>query len=435
MPTMMDIIYKKREGGALNREELHYFCQGVKHKTIEDYQTTALLMAIFFRGMEDEEAALFTKEMAASGDTLDLTMIPGLKIDKHSSGGVGDKTSLILCPLMAASGLKIAKLSGRGLGYSGGTLDKLESFPGLRVFLSEEEFRKQAEEVGVVIAGQTASIAPVDKTLYALRDVTATVDSIPLIASSIMSKKLADGSDRMVLDVKCGSGAFMKTEEDATRLARLMVEIGERNGKPTVAMITDMNEPLGHAVGNRLEVLEVIECLKGEGPADLMELVYVLGEEMLRLGELDRPRERMEEALKSGRALQAFRDMLIHQGAKEEDVLHPERLPLAKEKAELLSEEEGYLSGIDSELVGRASVALGAGRETTDDVIDLGAGILLHKKCGAPVKKGEALMTLYGRDAASVERARVLLHGAFTFSKEEPAKRESILIRTVRKEA
>lgn len=392
---MVDIIEKKRDGHPLSEEEIRFFVSGYAKGSIPDYQASALTMAIYFRGMSEEETAILTDAMMHSGETVDLSEIAGVKVDKHSTGGVGDKTSLVVGPLVAACGAKVAKMSGRGLGHTGGTLDKLESIPGLRISRSKEEFISQVNEVGLAIVGQTAEIDPADKKLYALRDVTATVESIPLIASSIMSKKLASGSDAILLDVKFGGGAFMKTLERAKELAREMVKIGKHLGRDTRAVLTDMDQPLGLAVGNALEVKEAIATLQGQGPKDLVDLCIGSGALMLIQAGLSQNEEegiaKIRDALSSGRALRKLRDFVEAQNGDPTYIDDPSKFPLAKHIVPIVAIDEGYVAHIASLGIGLAAMKLGAGRETMDDVIDMSAGIMLNKKVGDKVKKGEIL--------------------------------------------
>ena len=396
---IIEIITAKKDKKALTKEQIHFFIKGYLDKTIEDYQASALLMAITINGMTSEETAYLTEEMRVSGEVWDLSDIPGLKIDKHSTGGVGDKVSLILGPLVASCGAKMAKMSGRGLGHTGGTLDKMESIPGMRINLSKEEFKKQVKEIGVCIIGQSKDIDPADKKLYALRDVTGTVQSIPLIASSIMSKKLASGADCILLDVKCGKGAFMKTYEDAKILATEMVNIGKELKKNVKAEITDMNQPLGKAVGNNLEIKEVIETLKGNGPKDLEEICLSSGAILLTQAELfkttDEARKALVENIKNGKAFEKFKEFVKAQGGDVEYIEHPEKFPVSKNLIEIKSEEEGYIKTIDALAIGLGSCHLGGGRLKLTDVIDMSAGVILNKKVGDFVKKGELLCTLH----------------------------------------
>ena len=408
-----ELIIKKRNGGVLTESEIGYLIGGYVSGEIPDYQISALLMAIYFRGMNDAETLYLTREMIKSGDTLDLSAISGVKVDKHSTGGVGDKTSLGLCPLLAASGVKLAKMSGRGLGHTGGTIDKLESFPGFSTGIDGERFIQQVDKIGFAIAGQTKRLVPADKMLYALRDVTGTVDIIPLIVSSIMSKKLASGADIIALDVKCGSGAFMKSFEDAKTLAEKMVAVGKGAGKKTFAVISDMDEPLGCAVGNALEVKEAIDTLRGEGPAELHELCMELaGEVLLSAGICQTEREAEESLLKSlsdGSALRKLAEMVKAQGGDERAVFDTSLLPKAPVTHELISTQTGFVESINAEGVGRVCIHLGGGRMTKDSKIDLSVGVVLHKKVGDCVSAGESIATIHAADEASAAEAERLL--------------------------
>ena len=392
---MYDIISKKRDGKTLTEAEINYFVKGVTNATIPDYQISALLMAIVLKGMTKEETSALTYAMMKSGDVIDLSSIKGIKVDKHSTGGVGDKTSLVLGPLVASFGVKVAKMSGRGLGHTGGTLDKLEAIPGYKIEISEKDFINQVNSIGCAIIGQTGQLVPADKKLYALRDVTATVESIPLIASSIMSKKLASGSDTILLDVKFGSGAFMKTFASAKELAEAMVAIGKSLGRDTRAILTDMDQPLGLAVGNALEVKEAIATLKGEGPRDLTELCIEASIIMLEqagvMSDKEVARAALIKKIESGEALAKFAEMVKAQGGDETYILNPSLFPLAQNKYEVRAKEAGYVNHIDSLAIGIASMKLGGGRETYDDVIDMAAGILLNKKVGDQVNIGDIL--------------------------------------------
>lgn len=421
--NMYEIITKKKSGLALSGEEIDFFVKGVTDSTIPDYQTSALLMAICLKGMNDEETFLLTDAMTHSGDMLDLSVIEGIKVDKHSTGGVGDKTSLVLAPMLASCGLKLAKMSGRGLGHTGGTIDKLESIPGFSTALSEEKFLDTVRTHGIVVAGQTADLAPADKKLYALRDVTATVDNISLITSSIMSKKLACGADCLVLDVKTGSGAFMKTPEEAEELGRKMVDIGTRAGKKVGCVISDMNEPLGNAVGNAIEVNEALETLRGRGSEELKELCIALGSVLLVnagiAADASEAGRILEDSLTSGRALAKFAEFVQAQGGELSSVEGDRLLPLAPLSAEFVSPVDGYVSSIACSEVGMASLALGAGRETKDDVLDLGAGINVLKKVGDRVAKGEVIAVLYASDETKLEAGKEKLEKAYSFSDEK----------------
>ena len=430
---MYDIILKKRNGEALSDEEIAFFVRGYTKGTIPDYQASALLMAIYFQGMTESETTALTMEMAHSGDMLDLSMIKGKKADKHSTGGVGDKTSLVLTPLAAAIGIPVAKMSGRGLGHTGGTIDKLESFSGFTTDISEEQFIKNVNTIGIAIAGQTKNMTPADKKLYALRDVTATVDSIPLIASSIMSKKLAAGADVIVLDVKTGSGAFMKTEADSIRLAEEMVRIGNNVGRNTLAVISDMDEPLGYAVGNAIEVKEAIDTLSGHGPEDLLELCLTIGSLMAvgtgKAASLDDARKLLLEKLEDGSALRKFAEFIEAQGGDSAPVFNTDLLPQASITREIGAPVDGYVSHIRSDKVGISAMKLGGGRETKESSIDLSVGILIHRKVGDRVSKGEPIATLYANDAARLETAVKELEAAYSYA-PEPVERPK-LIKTI----
>ena len=419
---MNDIIYKKREGGKLSKEEIDWFITGYVAGDIPDYQVSALLMAIFFRGLDREETFQLTNAMRYSGDTIDLSPIKGIKVDKHSTGGVGDKTTLIVAPLAAACGVPIAKMSGRGLGFTGGTVDKMESIPGFRTSLEPEEFLNQVNETGMAVIGQTAHITPADKKLYALRDVTSTVDNFGLISSSIMSKKLAAGSDAIVLDVKCGDGAFMENLDDAVKLAHLMVDIGTDAGRRTVAAITEMGQPLGLAVGNSVEVIEAIETLKGRGPADITELALRLSGIMVYLGgKAQSPEEgcRMtEDALRSGAGLEMLRKFIVAQGGEAAVVDDYSLFPQASVRRELKAESGGYVAQIAARTIGLASQHTGAGRATKEDSLDLAAGVVLSKKVGDAVEAGEVLATFYGNDEGKVDGAMAAAKEAFVITEE-----------------
>ena len=428
---MPDVITKKKNGKKLTNEEIDFVVDGYVSGCIPDYQMSAFLMAVCFCGMNKAEVSHLTKAMAASGDQVDLRSIPGFKADKHSTGGVGDKTTLIVAPLVASLGVKVAKMSGRGLGHTGGTIDKLESIPGFSTSLTTDRFMEQVRKIGIAIAGQTGNLVPADKKMYALRDVTSTVDSIPLIASSIMSKKLAAGSNGIVLDVKCGSGAFMKDKKDAKELARVMVDIGKAAGRKVSALVTDMDVPLGYAVGNSLEVLEAIETLSGRGPADLRKLCLELAAHMLSLagkGSVDVCRELATKALDDGTALTTFGALIEAQGGDASVIKDTKKLVVAKYARELTSDVSGYVSRMDTEQVGIAASLLGAGRMTKEDVIDLGAGLVLRKKTGDHVEKGETLAVLYASEEG--ERMTAALEGlrkAYHFSEKEPKKRNLII--------
>ncbi|MEG7355247.1 pyrimidine-nucleoside phosphorylase [Bacillus inaquosorum] len=396
---MVDIIIKKQNGKELTTEEIQFFVNGYTDGSIPDYQASSLAMAIFFQDMSDRERADLTMAMVNSGETIDLSAIEGIKVDKHSTGGVGDTTTLVLAPLVAALDVPVAKMSGRGLGHTGGTIDKLEAIDGFHVELSKDEFIKLVNRDKVAVIGQSGNLTPADKKLYALRDVTGTVNSIPLIASSIMSKKIAAGADAIVLDVKTGAGAFMKTEEDAAELAKAMVRIGNNVGRQTMAVISDMSQPLGFAIGNALEVKEAIDTLKGEGPEDLHELVLTLGSQMVVLAKkadtLDEARAKLEEVMKNGKALEKFKDFLKNQGGDSSIVDEPSKLPQAAYQIDVPAKEAGFVSEIVADEIGVAAMLLGAGRATKEDEIDLAVGIMLRKKVGDKVEKGEPLVTLY----------------------------------------
>lgn len=405
---MYDILAKKRDGGILTDEEIQFFIDGYVSGAIPDYQASALLMAIFLKGMTPHETAALTRSMAQSGDLVDLSSIDGIKVDKHSTGGVGDKTTLIVAPVVASLGVRVAKMSGRGLGHTGGTVDKLESIPGFRTTLDREAFFDVVRRVGVSVIGQSGNLAPADKKLYALRDVTATVNSIPLIASSIMSKKIAAGSDRILLDVKTGSGAFMKTLEDSIALAKEMVSIGEHVGRRTVALITDMDRPLGCAIGNALEVREACETLQGRGPADLTEVCIELAANMLWLaekGELAQCRSLARQQIANGEAFAKLKEMVQAQGGDTSVLDDPSRFDRSNVCYEVLAQREGFLYAMDTEKCGIASVELGAGREKKEDPIDYSAGIVLRKKVGDFVRKGEVLASFYSSEESKCRTA------------------------------
>ncbi len=422
---MYDLILKKKQGGELSTDEIRYMIEGFTEGSIPDYQMSAMTMAICFRGMTPRETVDLTLAMRDSGDVLDLSGIKGVKVDKHSTGGVGDKTSLALTPIIAALGVPVAKMSGRGLGHTGGTIDKLECFDGFTTALSEEQFAENVNTIGIAIAGQTANLAPADKKLYALRDVTATVDQMSLIASSIMSKKLASGSDAIVLDVKTGNGAFMKKLEDSRALAKEMVSIGTMAGKKTVAVITDMDQPLGRAVGNSLEVREAIDTLRGEGPADFKEVVFALGSQMLMLaGRAADKKEAcalMEGVIEDGSALDKFAQFVRAQGGDAAPVYDTSLLPLAGKTHAVTAKESGYVHRILAEDIGIACMTLGGGRETKESAIDLSVGIILEKKNGDAVSDGEVLATIYGNDDAKMQAAYEKIAHAYEIAKEPAA--------------
>lgn len=420
---MYDVIAKKRDGGTLSREEIAFAVNGYVAGEIPDYQMSALLMAIYLRGMTDEETAILTDVMAHSGDMVDLSAIQGIKVDKHSTGGVGDKTTLVIAPMVAACGVKIAKMSGRGLGHTGGTVDKMESVPGTRTALNQEEFFRQVNEIGISVIGQSGEIAVADKKLYALRDVTATVGCIPLIASSIMSKKLAAGSDAILLDVTMGDGAFMKNLDDAIELARLMVSIGTAHGRKVAALITDMDKPLGHNIGNSLEIAESIAVLKGKGPADLTEVCLQLASNMLVLagkGTLTECRAMAERTLQDGTAFVKCCQMFAAQGGDVEMVKEPDKLRKAAYSYKITARENGYIVKNDVEKIGNASVLLGAGRIQKEDTIDFAAGIVMHKKLGDMVRSGDAICTFYADDPALFAAAEEMYRGGLVIDAQPP---------------
>lgn len=408
---IVDLILKKRNGGVLTKPEINYLIEEYTSGEIKDYQMSALLMAIYFEGMTDEESTDLSIAMRDSGDVFDLSAIDGVKVDKHSTGGVGDTITLVLGPLLAAHGAKVAKMSGRGLGHTGGTIDKLESIPGFQVEVPFDKFLKQVNDIGVSIIGQSGDVAPADKKLYALRDVTGTVDIIPMIASSIMSKKLASGSDAICLDVKVGSGAFMKTIEDATKLATLMVEIGKLAGKKVTAILTSMEEPLGHLIGNGLEVYEAILTLKGQGPKDVVDItVLICAHLLLDAGietDLEVAKTKLHETLNNGVALEKLREMVIYQGGDVSYIDNPEKL-FTDKKVEVLAEESGYIEKINASNIGVAASRLGAGREHKDDIIDLRVGLDLHVKIGDKINKGDKLATLYVGDKGIDEAIKLI---------------------------
>ena len=423
---MYDLILKKKQGKELNTEEINWMIKEFTEGRIPDYQMSAMTMAICFQGMDKRETFDLTMAMRDSGDVLDLSRIDGIKVDKHSTGGVGDKVSLVLTPIVASLGVPVAKMSGRGLGHTGGTIDKLESFSGFSTEISEEKFIDSVNTIGIAIVGQTANLAPADKKLYALRDVTATVDQMSLIASSIMSKKLASGADAIVLDVKTGNGAFMQKEEDAIALAKAMVDIGNRAGKQTVAVITDMDEPLGNAVGNALEIKEVIDALHGDGPEDLMEVVYALGTQMLLLAKRaedeEIARNLITESIQERKALKKFAEFIENQGGNREEILHPDMLPKARYVITVLAEEEGCIERILAQDIGIACMTLGGGRENKESTIDHGVGIILTKKISDTVKKGETLALIHANSKEKAVLASGLVKNAYQIAKE-PAKK------------
>ena len=421
---MYDLIVKKKRGGALTEEEIDWMIRAYTDGDVPDYQMSAMMMAICFVGMTDEETKDLTLAMAHSGDMLDLSAINGIKVDKHSTGGVGDKTSLVLAPLVASLGVPVAKMSGRGLGHTGGTIDKLESFTGFSTSLTPEQFIRNVNTIHIAIAGQTANLAPADKKLYALRDVTGTVDQMSLIASSIMSKKLASGADAIVLDVKTGDGAFMKKEADAIHLAEEMVSIGKLAGKDVSAVISDMDQPLGCAVGNALEVREAIDTLRNQGPADLRELVLVLGSYMVvkagAADDLSLARTMLEESLSNGRAFEVFKEFVRAQGGDPNEAEHPEMLPAARFQETVPAPWDGYVADIATEEIGKICLLLGGGRETKESRIDLSVGLVLCKKKGDAVRKGEPLAVIHANDEELLGQAAERLASAYTLTEMKP---------------
>ena len=420
---MYDIIKKKRDGGELSKEEIDYFIKGVTDGSIPDYQISALCMAIYFRGMSVSETCNLTFAVRDSGDRLNFSKIDGIRVDKHSTGGVGDKTSLVVAPIVASFGVKVAKMSGRGLGHTGGTIDKLEAIEGFKTTLSDADFIKQVNDIGFAIVGQSRQFAPADKKLYALRDVTATVDSMPLIAASIMGKKLAADDDCIVLDVKTGSGSFMKTVENSRALASLMVDIGKSAGKKMVALITNMDRPLGYAIGNSLEVIEAVETLKGNGPEDFTEVCLTLASHMLSLagkGSVEECVALARRAIEDGSALEKLIETVEAQGGNSQLIRDTSKFKRAEYSHEVKSEREGYICRVDTESYGLASLALGAGRNTAEDEIDYSAGIILNKKTGDFVKKGELIATLYSNNKSSFEGAERILLGATEIKDGKP---------------
>ncbi len=428
---MYDLIMKKRNGGKLTKDEIFFMIEGYTQGKVPDYQMSAMMMAIYFVGMDEEETLHLTMAMAQSGDMLDLSAIEGIKVDKHSTGGVGDKTSLTLTPMVAACGVKIAKMSGRGLGHTGGTIDKLESFAGFSTEIETDKFIKNVNEIGISIMGQTKDLAPADKKLYALRDVTATVDNMSLIASSIMSKKLAAGADAIVLDVKTGSGAFMKQEADAFALAEEMLRIGKNAGRNMMAVVSDMDQPLGNAVGNALEVKEAIATLKGEGPEDFTELCKVLGSCMLILGGVtkdeDEAKMLIEQVISDGSALGKLAEFIEAQGGDKEMVYHTELLPKADMIAEVKAQAEGYIQKITCDEVGICSLILGGGRETKESEIDLSVGIVLEKKVGDYVKTGDVLAYIHYNDESKKDICAKRLLGAYMIG-DLPAEKRNVIL-------
>ncbi|WP_270330276.1 pyrimidine-nucleoside phosphorylase [Lapidilactobacillus dextrinicus] len=420
---MIDLIAKKRDHEVLTTEEINFIINEYTADRIPDYQVSALLMAIYLNGMTDAETSALAKAMLDSGEVLNLDLIPGIKVDKHSTGGVGDKISIPLAPLVASAGVKNPMISGRGLGHTGGTLDKLEAIPGYDVDETVDQFIKQVSEHGTAIISATKDVAPADRKIYALRDVTSTVESIPLIASSIMSKKLASGTNALVLDVKTGNGAFMKTEERARKLAETLVAIGRQNNVPCVAYLTDMNQPLGYAIGNANEIKESIAVLRGEGPEDVTELTLILGAEMLVLAGISKTtaqaRTILEDHIKDGSALAAFKQLITDQGGDASIVDHPEKLPQADGQVDVIAQASGYITAIETNELGLASVKIGGGRAKKDDIVDPAVGIMMHKKLGDAVKAGEPLATLYVNTEAPEEvQAQVL--NSFTIGETKP---------------
>jgi len=424
---MVDIIIKKRNGEKLTKEEIDFIINGYLSGEIPDYQMSALLMAIYFKGMDIDEITNLTEKIAYSGEVIDLSEIPGIKIDKHSTGGVGDKTTLVFAPLISAYGFPVAKISGRSLGHTGGTIDKLESIPGFRTSLSTEEFIRQVKNIGISIIGQTENLTPADKKIYSLRDVTGTVDSIPLIASSIMGKKIAGGADVIVLDVKVGSGAFMQNFDMAEELADIMVNIGKRLSKKISAVITNMDEPLGNMIGNSLEVIEAIETLKGNGPLDLTELVLFLATQAILLVEKELRendlREKLIKLLKDGSALKKFEEMVIAQGGNPKVIENYKLLPQAKIQKEIFSREEGYITKLDALSIAKCVMVLGAGRDKKDAPIDLSVGIKLHKKLGDEVHKNEPIVTFYANDPSRLEMCQEIFKNAYKIGEDKIEKK------------
>lgn len=427
---MYDLILKKRQGNTLTKEEIQWMIREYTDGKIPDYQMSAMMMAVCFQGLDKEETYELTMAMAQSGEMLDLSGIEGVKVDKHSTGGVGDKTSLALTPIVASLGIPVAKMSGRGLGHTGGTIDKLESIPGFSTQLTDEQFEEQVNSIGVSIMGQTKDLAPADKLLYALRDVTATVDQISLIASSIMSKKLAAGADAILLDVKTGSGAFMKEESEAVKLAQEMVDIGKSAGRKMTAVITNMDEPLGMAVGNILEVKEAIDTLKGNGPKDFTELVETLASHMLILGDIaekfDEALSMVRGAVRDGKALDKFKQFVSAQGGDTRYIDHPELFEQAHIIEEIRSEQDGFVERINAQEIGICSLILGGGRETKDSQIDPAVGLVFSKKVADPVKKGDLLATIYGNDEEKVKQAVKHFKENFHIAKDQPEKPQMI---------
>lgn len=432
---MFDIIAKKRDGKVLTSEEIEFFVNGYVNGDIPDYQISALLMAIYLNGMNVDETTTLTMLMARSGEVIDLSSIPGIKVDKHSTGGVGDKTTFIISPIVASCGVPVAKMSGRGLGHTGGTIDKMESIPGMKTNIDREEFFDIVRNVGACVIGQSGNIVPADKKLYALRDVTATIESIPLIASSIMSKKLAAGSDAILLDVKTGSGAFMKTTDEAIELAKAMVAIGEKVGRKTIALITDMDRPLGKSIGNALEMKEVCDTLKGKGPKDLTELCLTLATNMLYLagkGSLDDCYDLAKDALESGKAFEKLKEMVKAQGGDVSVIEDNSKFESSKVAKGLAAAQEGYIYSMDTEKCGVASMILGAGREKKEDTIDYSAGVIIHKKIGDYVKRGDLIASLYSSSEEKCVNSSRLLGEAIKISSAEPVVKPIVLARVTK---
>lgn len=433
---MIDIIDKKKRNQELTKEELHFFVDGYTKGNIPDYQVSAFLMAVYFNGMTENETAEFTLAVRDSGDVVDLSAIEGIKVDKHSTGGVGDKTTLVLTPIVAALGAKVAKMSGRGLGHTGGTVDKMESIPGMKTSIETQEFIDQVNDIGISVIGQTGNLAPADKKLYALRDVTATVNSIPLIATSIMSKKLAAGSDAIVLDVKTGSGAFMKTLDDAIELAKEMVAIGENAGKSTIALITEMDIPLGHNIGNSLEVIEAVETLKGHGPKDLEEVSLELAANLVFMAniaeDIETARKMVKEAIADGSAYNKLVEFVKAQGGDASYIEDLDKFEKTSIAHEVKVSTDGYVYEMDTEKVGNASVILGAGRETKEDELDFAAGIKLVKKTGDELKEGDTIAILYTNDESAIDSAEKLVLEAYTISNEKPELEPLVLARVTK---
>lgn len=426
-----DIIAKKRDNLELTTEEINFFINSVVDKTASDYQISALLMAIFINSLNDRETSDLTMAMANSGSTLNLSAIKGIKVDKHSTGGVADTTTLVLAPLVACFGVPVVKMSGKGLGHTGGTIDKLHSIPNFKTTLTMNKAIEQVQQIGVTIMEQSHNLAPADKSLYALRDVTATVDSIPLIASSVMSKKIATGADAIVLDVKCGSGAFMKDLENAKRLSKAMVNIGNNVGRKVIALITDMNQPLGNTIGNSFEVIEAIEILKGNISGELKEVALTLGGYMLVLGEkfktLDEAKKNLEKAIADGRGLEKFRELIKAQGGNPKVIEDYSLFPISNCHIELKSKQNGYLTTLNTLTIGKASVETGAGRHKKEDTIDYGAGIILKKRLGDKIEKNEIIAEIFASDIGKAENAKAILETAFVIEEKQPKNQKIIL--------